>query len=63
MLAIVDKPFPNGRMVLEKRGRAVAHEEVDWCVRKRAPKVLEQRRGQHDVAKAAQLHEEHLTRM
>jgi hypothetical protein len=53
MLAIVDEPLPNERMVLEKWCRAIAHEEVDGRVRKCAPKVFEQRRRQHDIAQAS----------
>lgn len=63
MLAIVDEPVPDERMVLEERCRAIAHEEVDRRVGKCAAEIFEQRRGQHDVAEAPQLDEEDLTRM
>ena len=63
MLAIVDEPVTNERMVLEERCRAIAHEEIDWRVGKCASEIFEQRRGQHDVAEASQLDEENLTRM
>jgi hypothetical protein len=63
MLAIVNQAGTDERMVLEKRGRAIADEKVDRRVRKGTPKVVEQRRREHDVAEPPQLHDEDLTRM
>ena len=63
MLAIVDEPLTNERVVLEEWCRAIAHEEIGWRVGKCASEIFQQRRRQHDVAEASQLHEENLTRM
>ena len=45
-------------MTREERRRVPAHEHVDLRLRERAMKVIEQRRGEHDVAQPAQLNEE-----
>ena len=63
MRSVIHEPLANERVMLEKRRGPVANEEVHPGVRKRAPKILEQRGRQHDVAESPQLNEEDLTRM
>jgi len=60
---IVDDETINERVMLEQRRRSVAHEKIDWCPRKRATEVLQQRRRQRDIAKSSQLHDQHTARM
>ena len=63
MLAIIDEPLANERVMLEERGGAVADEKIHRRVRKRAPQILEQRGREYDIAEASQLHEQDLARM
>jgi hypothetical protein len=63
MVAIVDEPFANQRMVLEQWCRPIADEEVYRRVGKRTSKVLEQRGRQDNVTKSPELNDKHLTRV